>query len=501
VRVPWFVAAAVERCEPALRERPLAVLAGTPPTARVVEANAAARAHGVRPGLTEAEAGARCRALVRRAVSDEVVASARHALLEACLAVSPRVEDTDGGVVVVDVAGLERLIGPAAAVAQALRRRAHGVGLPARVGVAGTRAAARVAAGLADPVAIVAPGEEPGALARVPLAALAVPEDVAAAFARWGVTTLGEVGRLPRAGLASRLGPAGLAVHDLALGIDRTPFRAWAPAPFWEEAQGLDWEIDTLGALAVPLRAVLERLAARLEASQRWADALTLRLALAPGGHHPRTVPLAAPMGEAGPMLTLLLLDLEAHPPPAPVTGVAVSARAVPRRALPGGLWHRSPPALRDLAAVLARLASLVGAANVGAPVVLDSHRPDAVTLAPFAVTAPDAVARPEPEDRAGPGGEPTAPGDERRLGLRRARPSRRVDVEADGDARPAWVTRDGRRRRVVACAGPWRLSGDWWDVHAWARDEWDVALDDGLLCRLARDRVSGAWLLDGVYD
>jgi protein ImuB len=59
----------------------------------------------------------------------------------------------------------------------------------------------------------------------------------------------------------------------------------------------------------------------------------------------------------------------------------------------------------------------------------------------------------------------------------------------------------NGTRTRVTASAGPWRTSGAWWDGDAWARDEWDVALADGRIARLARDLVSGRWQLDGVYD
>ena len=35
----------------------------------------------------------------------------------------------------------------------------------------------------------------------------------------------------------------------------------------------------------------------------------------------------------------------------------------------------------------------------------------------------------------------------------------------------------------------------------ALALDEWDVVLADGALCRLARDRFTGHWYLDGFYD
>ena len=52
-----------------------------------------------------------------------------------------------------------------------------------------------------------------------------------------------------------------------------------------------------------------------------------------------------------------------------------------------------------------------------------------------------------------------------------------------------------------MTSAGPWRLSGDWWDTDGWARDDWDVALSDGTLCRITLDLRTSAWSLDGVYD
>jgi protein ImuB len=72
--------------------------------------------------------------------------------------------------------------------------------------------------------------------------------------------------------------------------------------------------------------------------------------------------------------------------------------------------------------------------------------------------------------------------------------------VVRDDDV-PAKVTWNAKSYAVTQHAGPWRISGEWWDVDGWARDEWDVALDDGTLCRIARDALTGAWTLDGVYD
>jgi len=488
VRVPWFAAAAIVRCEPALAERPLVVVQGTPPVTRVVETNAAARERGVVPGMTEAHAGALCAELVRRPFVETSVASAQHALLTAALGVSPRVQDAGPGLAYTEIHGLGRLVGDDAAVGERLVLLVRNVGLDARVGIADGRTAARVASHGAARVTVVPAGGDAASLASAPLDRLDLPEPVVTALRRWGIADLGALAALPRDALAARLGPAGLLAHDLATGVDHAPFHPWTPPPFWEEAQGLDWEVHDLLVLGTVLEVVLTRLAARLAAVHLAADVIDVRLGLISGAHHERTVALAHPTRDVELMLALLRLDLERQPPPAAVIDVALSVRPVVARPGQGGLWQ--PPALaeRDLAALLARLVRLVGPDNVGSPTLDDSHRPDAVTLDPF--TPPDVDVD---EGASAVTSDPP-------LALRRLRPPRMVNVVID-DERPARVTRGTTVTRVVACAGPWRISGEWWDTRGWARDEWDLLLDDGTLCRLAHDHVNGHWLLDGVYD
>lgn len=494
--VPFFAAAAAERCEPGLVERPLAIVRGTPPVTRVQEANAAARERGVARGLTETEARARCPGLATRAWSDDRLASAHHALLEAALAVSPRIEDGGPGLVHVDVRGLGRLIGADPVIGERLARHARAVGLRAHVAIAGSRAAARLTARQGRRVVVVVPPDgEAAALAAAPLPVLDLPADIEAALVRWGVTTVGQLAALPRAGLVERFGSAGLRMHDLAWGRDTEPFRPYTPPPFWEEAQGLDWDLDDLAVLMTVVSQVLDRLCTRLRAAHVWADRLDLQLPLATGARHERTIALAHPMDEASLMLGLIRFDLTGHPPPAAVRGVIVSARAVLGRAGQGGLWQPPAPPQRDLAGLVARLAELVGRDNFGALELVDSHRPDAIALVPFAPSDRDLSAVSSPAGQGLAEGESSS-----QLMLRRLRPPQPIEVVTDGD-RPARVRRHDGARRVTACAGPWRASGQWWDRHGWARDEWDLLLDDGTLCRLARDRVTGIWLLDGIYD
>ncbi len=87
---------------------------------------------------------------------------------------------------------------------------------------------------------------------------------------------------------------------------------------------------------------------------------------------------------------------------------------------------------------------------------------------------------------------------------LRLFRPPLRAKVEMLKE-KPARVAFLQQRGEVIACAGPWRTSGEWWTNDGWRRDEWDVALrakDDAVaLYRLYRDLNSGDWFVYGSYD
>jgi protein ImuB len=65
---------------------------------------------------------------------------------------------------------------------------------------------------------------------------------------------------------------------------------------------------------------------------------------------------------------------------------------------------------------------------------------------------------------------------------------------------RPSFVSAAGVRGTIAASAGPWRASGDWWDV-AYSRDEWDIALASGGVFRLFLDRLRSCWFVEGQLD
>jgi hypothetical protein len=53
----------------------------------------------------------------------------------------------------------------------------------------------------------------------------------------------------------------------------------------------------------------------------------------------------------------------------------------------------------------------------------------------------------------------------------------------------------------VRVASGPWSLEDGWWSETPADRDYWDVELSDGALYRIYRERATGAWFADGIYD
>ncbi len=159
---------------------------------------------------------------------------------------------------------------------------------------------------------------------------------------------------------------------------------------------------------------------------------------------------------------------------------VWLEAEPAKPRAAQSGLFIPISPEPEKLELTLARLKSLVGDENVGSPALVDTHRPGAFQML----------------DR------PLAPSPAHPLtssaSLRALRPARPARVQM-ASGQPVHVQAEGVRGHVISSAGPWRTSGDWWTTDPWARDEWDVALNDGALYRIYCEQ--GCWFVEGSYD
>jgi protein ImuB len=487
--VPRFAAAAAVRAEPALAGRPLVVLDEARPGRLVIEASPEARALGVLSGMTEATAQARPGAVICRERVPAQEAAAQQALLEVALVHSPRVEEAGPGEVYLDAAGLGALFGDEPALARRLAARARIAGLSARVGLAGSRITARLAARRAEELACVPPGADAAHLRSAPIGLLDLSLEMARRLARWGIRTLGELADLPGRDLFERLGAEGARLQALARGEDPRPLDPWRPPPRFEETRELDWALDNLEPLFGLFAECAERLCARLEAQGLAADRFewACRLAAPARTRDGAFVP-PVPTREAGAVMAVLRATLAAAPPSAAVTALTLRAQPVRVPATQEPLDGAGRPSPRALAETVARVIALVGADNLGVPVLLDTHRPEAIRLDPLRAT-PSPLPSPPRGRGWGEGGV---------LALRRCRPPQPAQVRLIG-GRPVHLRAKGLAGPIVASAGPWRTSGEWWLESRWVSDEWDVELADGTLGRLAHD--GSTWQLEGIYD
>jgi protein ImuB len=437
---------------------------------------------------------------------------------------SPRFEAFDvhgthgSDLVVIDVSGLDRLIGPARVIGEELRRTAAAHGIRVHVAVAGTQTAARVLA-LAQPGLTVVPrGGEAEALAPIAIGILEKFETqtafaifAASAFNRWGIKTLGELAALPAAELASRIGRSASTWQAIARGDDVRPLVPTLDEERFESTLELEWPIEGLEPLSFVLTRLLEPLSTRLERRDRGAAVLHVLLRLvadrdreslcdAFGKKTPdpfmytRRLELPTPMRDVRALRTLALLDLESHPPGAAIERVTIVIDPTPGRVLQHTLFTRAHPTPEQIATLLARLGALMGQDRIGAAAIVDTYRPGAFEMRPFA-TQHAAVDQPSDGDRASDFTLQTS--------LRRCRHPVPARV-AVADGRPVRVTTDRRGYAggaVVQSAGPWRTSGEWWAGLPWDRDEWDVAVSDGAVYRVFRDRRTDGWFIDAIVD
>ncbi len=401
------------------------------------------------------------------------------------------VDDAPAREMVLDVHGLDRLIGDPPTIAVELRRTAAERGLDVRVAIAGTRTAARLLVHAHPGLTVIDAGGERRALAplAIHLLAVVVEEPDLLTLRRWGLRTLGDFAALPDDAVAARLGQAGVAWQRLARGEDPGPLVPALPEERFEQAIDLEWPIEELEPLSFVLGRLMEPLSAHLERRDRGAAVLHVRLHLITREVYERSLQLPAPIRDARTLRTLALLDLESNPPPAAIDRVVVAVDPTPGRVVQFSLLTRPLPSPEQLSTLMARLTALMGEGRCGAAAEVDAWKPGAFGMRPFAPS--EAVTLLPTADRL----LPTA--------SRRFRHPIPVRVRLEAGS-PVRVTTDRRGvagGRIVMCAGPWRTSGAWWDSDVWNRDEWDVTLAEGETYRLFHDRESGHWFLDGIVD
>ena len=438
---------------------------------------AAARAAGVRRGMTPAAARGACPAIIIVEESPERTREALEALGEALGCFSPTVMLSPPEAVLLDLTRLATA-GLGSLEPEVLVRVAADLGFVGRAAIAETRFAARARAEYGDRLS---PDD-------LPLAAAGLPAVAAEALAVVGLRTLADLAALPPQALARRFGPE---VRDVWLELTgrRAPaLEAWRPVhPVCERSRHEEEPLERLDPLCFRLKTLCDRAVARLSGRGQGAEEVSLdfeldavertlvldeerRLAAQPS--HRITIDLGHACGTAKLLLDLLRERIAVSPPAGPVVGMTLTVtRARAERAGQLDLFADRAPA-EPMEVTVARLTALFGARPRVTAELREDYRPErAWELVPFGSTR-DAAPPPGP------------------------RPTRVLPepVPLERFAR-SWAAPPG------AVSGPERLVGGWWDGAPVARDYWVIEDGQGHRRWVYRDLDTDGWFLQGWFD
>lgn len=455
----------VWRSEPDLRREAVVIIDDDRPQGAVLWACERARAAGVLPGQRYATALGLHRGLRARVVPPEQIEAAITELRAALHALSPRVEPGDPGVFWLDGDGLDRVFpdvrGPhGQAWGMAIMQAIVGVGFTGAVVVGFSRFATyAIARATRTGVTVLrSDADERTAASAVPLARLDIEPKLRDSLARLGVTTLGQMVRLPGGGILERFGRDAHRLYQLAAGERWDPLVPMAPPEAPDEHVVLDDDETDVERLVFFLKSAIDRLVDRLAARGRALTALHVELTLRANVGHTELrsdcIKPAAPTLDGRSLVRLVHLRLTSMPPSAPVNAARVWADDVAATREQLAMFAQKPR--RDLRAAneaLARVRAELGDDAVVRAVLREGHLPEAS----FGWERLRDVVPAQPK--------PTRvrPLVRRLFAKPQLLPPQARQVRDDG-----WLLSGLEHGAVVRILGPYVVSGGWWqqEIH-----------------------------------
>ncbi len=490
----------VWRSEPAWRAHPVVVIDEDRPQGEVLWACERARKAGVLVGQRYAHALSLCGGLRARVVPPEQIAAAIEELRTVLHRLSPRVEPAsvrsnqvgpeDPGVFWLDGEGLDRIFGDRWGAS--IMKAVSDLGYRGAVVVGFSRFATyAIARATRHGVTVLrSDQDERIAASNVPLARLEIEPKLRDSLARLGVTTVGQLVRLPGGGILERFGSDAHRLYQLAAGERWDPLVPVAPPEAPDERVILDDDESDIERLVFVLKAPIDRLLDRLAAKARALTALHVELALkhAVGKIELRAdcIKPAAPTLDARSLVRLVHLRLTGMPPAAPVNAVRVWAEDTLATREQLALFAAKPR--RDLRAAdeaIARVRAELGDDAVVRAVLREGHLPEAsfgwerlVHVVPASPT--QKLVRPLVR---------------RLLARPQALPPQVRQVRDDG-----WLLSNLEHGAVVRIVGPYVVSGGWW-AHELHREYHFAELRRGDCLWVYYDRNRRRWFWQGAVE
>jgi protein ImuB len=523
----WFPRLAAERwlrAEPELGVGPFAVVAADRGALVLASLGAEAEAAGLRRGMGLADARAVLPGLATRSADPLHEARFLAGVARWAGRLSPWVAVDGDEALVLDVTGCARLFGGEEGLVAIAREGLEALGLTVRAGLADTVGAAwavarhggrgedmaptgdaidqevhatrsRAARRPAAPArveagaVIVPPGAGRAALAPLPVAALRIGPETAAALAGLGLRRIGDMAVLPRAHLARRFGVDVVRRLDQALGHEPEPVGAARPGPglavrlTCPEPIGI--EADVLAGFA----RLADALATRLKGAGLGARRVRAVLDRVDGAAATVEAGFARPVDTADAIMAVLGLKFDGLEAGFGFEVLRLAAAETEPRAQPRSRKGRAEA--EGTADLIGRLGARIGLDALVRLVPGESHLPEKADIEVAAAFVPAVETWPR---RGAP----------RPLVIFPPEP-----VTPDDDGRPPHSFRWRRRRLVrTAAIGPERIAPEWWlddpDWRSGTRSYWRVEAVDGTrlwLFQAFGGEMPGGWFVHGRFD
>lgn len=460
----------------------------------VCAVNRAAWAAGVRPGMRVSAAMSLCSGLRTGVVPAEELTTVTAQLQEGLRTFSPYVQGHGRrpGVFWLDASGLNRLFGGARSWAIRLTLWLQQQGWRATIVVGFSRFATHaIACRGGGPWLLDSPADEARALGLVPLERLGLPLVQLELMRDLGLSTLGDLALMSGAEVRRRFGAEVLAIWQQATRSDEVPVQDDAPLPPVAcRLDDLDERRPDVMRLLWLVEQQLDALLRALDDRGQHASALQITLHMDNRTTQDASVRMAQPTLSRAVILDLVRLRLEAVHLTSGVQAMHLQLDGTETLRQQAQLWNAAAgqgggTIRRDLdaaARAMARIAAEFGSESVGVMEQHEGHLPEAqVRFKPVThVHAPH------------PSREPT-------LSLVRRILAAPVSLPHRGGHEPdGWLVAGMDAGPVVYCAGPYVISGGWWqrEVH---RDYYYAETRRGDLLWIYYDRRQRAWFQHGV--
>ena len=492
-------------------QKPIAVIEKS----LVFACSPAARAAGVTRGMRARAAQAQCTALVLLGYDRSADSRIFEPVVQGIEASMAGVQLVRPGMLAMKARGPARYYGGELAAARLLVGKLGELGVPdARIGIADGPFAAEQAARQASPVLIIAEGESPEFLGRLPIAALSggsqSDANLTSLLTRLGIRSLKEFAELPPSTVRERFGAAGALAHAFAAGADARAIAARTPPRDIVALVEFEPALDRIDQVTFGVRAAADRFIDELLGEKLACTEVRVALYDDEGISertwlHPRWFSGADVVdrvrwqlqgaGSAGSGLRSAISRVRIEP----VTVDPIGSHEA-------GLWGNGPD--EGVHHGLSRVQGMLGHEGV-VTVTLSGGRllAERQVLIPWGDRADAALAKNRAKPWPGSLPEPApatvfaARSAVVVLGPRREE----LEVSDRGvlSAHPVWFSPTGKRedlRRVEAWAGPWPLSERWWDAAtALVANRFQLIDASGtawLLVLEGRD-----WWAEGQYD